>query len=151
MVYLVASRRRRSLLWSFVKSFVLLCLTIEMFLWECCTPRCSRIGVVSFCPGTGGGFAEILDNFLPFRSCRAVAVIEISMISVSRSSGGARYGRVSAPGGGPLTRHLWRNRSRCCETGKILFITDLRRDATGSRASLSPLAVARSSIMSLQI
>lgn len=87
MVYLAASV---VLLWSFVKSFVLLCLTIEMFLWECCTLRCSRIGVVSFCPGTGGGFAEILDNFLPFRSCRAVAVIEISMISVSRSSGGAR-------------------------------------------------------------
>lgn len=113
------------------------------------TNRCCE-----FLSGTGGGFAEIRDNFLPFRSCPGVA----SPLSKYRwsqcrvlAAALALWPCVSAPGGGPLTRHLWRNRSRCCETGKILFITDLRRDATGCRASLSPLAVARSSIMSLQI
>lgn len=80
MVYLAASV---VLLWSFVKSFVLLCLTIEMFLWECCTLRCSRIGVVSFCPGTGGGFAEIRDNFLPFRSCSRRRYRNIDDLSVA--------------------------------------------------------------------
>lgn len=65
MVYLVASVDA-GLLWSFVKSFVLLCLTIEMFLWERRTLRCSRIGVVSFCPGPVAGLRKSAITFFRF-------------------------------------------------------------------------------------